>query len=159
MSRRSVSHPILSDEALEVIYAHARRDYPNECCGIVYGPRRQRVADCAICCKNMQNRMHASDPARYLRDAHRAYSLSKRDILALQKSLGGDTPAKIIYHSHVDVGAYFSVADQEGALFDGEPAYPVEYVVVAIRTDGTCTAKQFAWEVKQRAYIEVRAYT
>jgi proteasome lid subunit RPN8/RPN11 len=159
MSRRSVSHPILSGEALVVIYAHARRDYPNECCGIVYGPRSQRVANRAICCKNIQNRMHAEDPARYLRDARRAYSLGKRDIVALQKSLCGDTPAKIIYHSHVDVGAYFSVADQEGALFDGEPAYPVEYVVVDIRTDGTCTAKQFAWNVKQRVYIKVHAYT
>jgi proteasome lid subunit RPN8/RPN11 len=159
MSRRSVSHPILTGEALEAIYAHARRDYPNECCGIVYGPRSQRAANRAICCKNIQNRMHADDPARYLRDARRAYSFGKGDIAALQKSLGGDTPAKIIYHSHVDVGAYFSVADQEGALFDGEPAYPVEYVVVDIRTDKTCTAKQFAWNVKQRIYIEVRAYT
>jgi hypothetical protein len=103
--------------------------------------------------------MHADDPARYPRDARRAYRLGKRDIVVLQKSLSGDTPAKIIYHSHVDVGAYFSVADQEGALFDGEPAYPVEYVVVDIRTDGTCTAKQFAWDVTQRIYIEVRAYT
>ncbi|HXY41796.1 MAG TPA: Mov34/MPN/PAD-1 family protein [Vicinamibacteria bacterium] len=141
------------------MYAHARRDYPNECCGIVYGPRRQRVANRAICCNNIQNLMHAHDPARYLRDARRAYSLSKRDIAALERSLGGDTPAKIIYHSHVDVGAYFSVADEEGALLDGEPAYPVEYVVVDIRTNGTCTAKQFAWNVKQRVYIEIRSYT
>jgi adenylyltransferase/sulfurtransferase len=103
--------------------------------------------------------MHAYDPARYLRDARRAYSLGERDIVALQKSLGGGSPAKIIYHSHVDVGAYFSVADHEGALFEGEPAYPVEHVVVDIRTDGTCTAKQFAWNVKRRCYIEVRAYT
>ncbi len=103
--------------------------------------------------------MHANDPARYLRDARRAYCFGKRDIVALQKSLGGGTPAKIIYHSHIDVGAYFSLADQEGALFDGEPAYPVEHVVVDIRADGTCTAKQFAWDARQRVYIEVRVYT
>lgn len=158
MPRRSVSHPLLSGEALKAIYAHARRDYPNECCGIVYGPRGQRIANCVICCRNMQNRMQADDPACYLRDARRGYSLSKRDIADLQKSLGGDAPAKIVYHSHVDVGAYFSAADQEGALFEGEPAYPVEHVVVDIRADGPCTAKQFAWDVKQRVYVEVRAY-
>src|SRR5258705_13958302 len=112
MSRRSVSHPILSGEALEVIYVHARRDYPNECCGIVYGPRRQRIANRVVCCKNIQNRMHTDDPARHLRDARRAYTLGERDIVALHKSLDGDTPAKIIYHSHIDVGAYFSAADQ-----------------------------------------------
>src|SRR5262245_40779366 len=159
MSARSVAHPILSGEALDVIYAHARRDYPNECCGIVYGPRSQPVANRVICCKNIQNRMHADDPARYLRDARRAYCLDERDMVALQKSLRGDTPAKIVYHSHVEVGAYFSVADQEGALFDGEPAYPIEYVVVDIRAVGTSTAKQFAWDAEQRIYIEVRAYT
>ena len=142
-----------------MIYAHARRDYPSECCGIVYGPRRQQVANRAICCRNIQDRLHADDPARYLRDARRAYSLGTRDVVALQKSLGGDTPAKIIYHSHIDVGAYFSAADQEGALFDGEPAYPVEYVVIDIRPDGACTARQFAWNATRRVYTEVRAYT
>ena len=159
LSRQSDAHPFLSGEALGVIYAHARRDYPNECCGIVYGPRGRRVANRAICCKNIQNQMHVHDPARYLRDAHRAYSFAAREIVALQKSLGGATPAKIIYHSHVDVGAYFSVADQEGALLDGEPAYPVEYVVVDVRNNGRCSAKQFAWNVKQRVYLEVYAYT
>lgn len=159
MLRGSISHPILSRKALEIIYAHARRDYPNECCGIVYGPRGKQVANRAICCKNIQNRMHAADPARYLSDARKAYCFRKGDIEALQRSLGSGIPAKIIYHSHIDVGAYFSVADQEGALFHEEPAFPVEHVVVDIRADGTCTAKQYAWDVEQRVYIEVHAYT
>ncbi len=148
MSRRSAPHPALSGAALAAIYAHARRDYPNECCGIVYGPRRQRVANRAVRCRNIQNRLHAADPARYLRDARRAYSLADRAMRALQRSLRGETPAKIVYHSHIDAGAYFSVADQEGALFDGEPSFPVEYVVVDPRTSraGRCRPSEVRME-------------
>jgi proteasome lid subunit RPN8/RPN11 len=149
----------VSRAALDVIYAHARREYPDECCGVVYGPRRQRTANHAVCCKNIQNRLHAIDPARNLRTARSAYTLETRAVVELQASLRGETPAKIVYHSHVDVGAYFSVADQEGALFDGEPAYPVEYLVVDVTAGRPCTARQYAWDPEQRAYVEVLAYT
>lgn len=148
----------MSREALDAMYAHARRDYPNECCGIVYGPRATRAADQAVPCENIQNRLHAEDPVRFPRDARTAYNLEARDLLAMQKSLRGNTPAKIVYHSHVDVGAYFSDTDQAAAQFEGEPAYPVEYVVIDVRADGTRGAKQFSWDQEQRRYLEVGDY-
>ncbi|MBC8134245.1 MAG: Mov34/MPN/PAD-1 family protein [Deltaproteobacteria bacterium] len=151
-------HPIVSAVALEAIYAHARQDYPNECCGIVYGSRDQPIADRATPCQNIQDRLHAEDPQRFSRDARTAYNLDARDIFALQKSLRGETPAKIVYHSHVEVGSYFSETDQAAALFDGEPAYPVEYVVVDIRADGPRGAKQFCWDEGQKKYVEVGEY-
>ena len=158
MPAPSAPHPRLSADALEAIYAHARRDYPNECCGIAWGPRDQPIADRATACENVQDRLHAEDPARFIRDARTAYNLDAKDILALQESLDGDTPARIGYHSHVDVGSYFSETDQAVARFDGEPAYPVEYVVVDIRADGPRGARQFAWDAGQRKYVEVGAY-
>jgi adenylyltransferase/sulfurtransferase len=151
-------HPALSPEALQEIYAHARRDYPNEACGIVYGARGQSSADRATACQNIQDRLHAEDPQRFARDGRTAYNLDARDLFALQKSLRGDTPAKIVYHSHVEVGSYFSETDQAAAVFDGEPAYPVEYVVVDIRADGPRGAKQFSWDVGQKQYVEVGDY-
>jgi adenylyltransferase/sulfurtransferase len=151
-------HALLSADALRDIYAHARRDYPNECCGVVYGPRSGRAADRAAACENIQNRLHAEDPARFTRDARTAYNLDARDIFALQKSLRGESPAKIVYHSHVDVGAYFSDTDQAAAQFDGEPAYPVEYVVVDVRADEIRGAKQFAWSDAERKYVEIGDY-
>lgn len=154
----SPPHQRLTTAALEAIYAHARRDYPKECCGIVYGPREQAIADQATPCENIQDRLHAEDPQQFTRDARTAYNLDARDIFALQKSLRGATPAKIVYHSHVDVGSYFSDTDQAAAQFDGEPAYPVEYVVVDIRSDGARGCKQFAWDVGQKKYVEVGAY-
>jgi proteasome lid subunit RPN8/RPN11 len=151
-------HPTVTPEALAEIYEHARRDYPNECCGIVFGPRGAPVADRALPCANIQNRLHAEDPARFERDATTAYNLDAPDLFRLQKSLRGDAPAKIIYHSHVNVGAYFSATDQAAALFDGEPSYPVEYIVVDVQADGARGAAQFAWDFEQRRFIEIGRY-
>ena len=154
-------HPLLTADALEAMYAHARRDYPNECCGIVFGPKEQPIAARAVACVNIQNELHAEDPNKHTRDARTAYNLGAGDLFALQKSLRGDTPAKIVYHSHVDIegdGAYFSATDQAVAQLDGEPTYPVEYVVVDIKADGPRGAAQFAWDDGAKSYVEIGRY-
>ena len=151
-------HPTVCAEALAEMYAHARRDYPNECCGIVFGPKGAPAADRAVACVNTQNDLHAQDPATHARDARTAYNLGAGDLFKLGKSLRGDTPAKIIYHSHVDVGAYFSDTDQAAAVMDGEPSYPVEYVVIDVRKDSVGGAAQFAWDADQHRYVEVGRY-
>jgi proteasome lid subunit RPN8/RPN11 len=151
-------HPALGAEALAEMYAHARREYPNECCGIVFGPKDAPVADRAVACVNTQNDLHAMDPAANPRDARTAYNLGAGDLFKLSKSLRGEAPAKIIYHSHVDVGAYFSDTDQAAAVMDGEPSYPVEYVVIDVRVDRVGGAAQFAWDSAQRRYLEIGRY-
>jgi len=163
MSESASEHPTLSPEALEEIRAHAKREYPNECCGIVFGPRAQPVADKVRPCVNIQNELHAEDPVRHARDARTAYNLGAGDLFKLGKSLRGDEPAKIVYHSHVDVeradGAYFSDTDQAAAKMEDEPSYPVEYVVIEIKNERTGPAAQFAWDDATKAYVEVRRYT
>jgi len=148
----------VSPEALSVMYAHARREYPNECCGIVFGPKGAPVADRAVACSNTQNDLHAADPVANPRDARTAYNLGAGDLFKLQKSLRGDTPAKVIYHSHVDVGAYFSETDQAAAVMDGEPSYPVEYVVIDVKVNGVGGAAHFAWDAAARRYVEIGRY-
>ena len=59
----------------------------------------------------------------------------------------------------MDVGAYFSDTDQAAAQFEGEPAYPVEYVVVDVTAAGARAAKQFAWSDADKKYVEVGDYT
>jgi proteasome lid subunit RPN8/RPN11 len=161
MSAVAAPHPVLTPEALADIYAHARREYPNECCGIAFGPRDAALAARAVACVNTQNELHAEDPVKNKRDARTAYSLGSKDLFMLQKSLRGDEPAKIIYHSHVDIagdGCYFSATDQQVAQMDGEPTHPVEYVVVDIRADGARGAAQFAWNEASRSYVEIGRY-
>jgi adenylyltransferase/sulfurtransferase len=154
-------HPVLTADALAAIYAHARKDHPNECCGIVYGPRDAPAASHAVACVNIQDRLHDEDPDRHQRTARTAYNLDAADLFKLQKSLRGPEPAKIVYHSHVDIdgdGAYFSATDQAVAQLDGEPTYPVEYVVVDIKADGPHGAAQFAWDPAQKKYVEIGRY-
>lgn len=151
-------HPIVSPEALAEIYAHARREYPNECCGIIHGPKSAPVADRVVACANIQNRLHAEDPIRFERDARTAYNLDAPDLFKLERSLRGDHPAKIVYHSHVDVGAYFSDTDKAAALFDGQPSYPVEYVVIDVKSNGARCAVQFAWDAVRASFVEVARY-
>ena len=162
MSQVSPPHPVLTAEALDAIYAHARREHPNECCGIVYGPKAEPSAARAVACVNIQNELHAEDPAKHTRDARTAYNLGAGDLFKLAKSLRGDEPAKIVYHSHVDVeradGAYFSDTDQAAATMEGEPTYPVEYVVVDLRRDGVRGAAQFAWSPGDSRYVEIGRY-
>ncbi|HVY36724.1 MAG TPA: Mov34/MPN/PAD-1 family protein [Polyangia bacterium] len=158
MSDLPPPHPTVSAEALAAMYAHARRDYPNECCGIVFGPKGAPVADRAVPCANIQNQLHAEDPVTHARDARTAYNLAAGDIFKLQKSLRGETPAKIVYHSHVEVGAYFSDTDQAAAQMDGEPSYPVEYVVIDVRAGGVGGAIQFAWDAASHRYVEIGRY-
>ncbi len=151
-------HPIITEAALAAIYAHARRDYPRECCGVIHGSRSTAVADDARPCRNVQDELHAVDPAGYPRDARTAYNLDTADLFALAKSLRTDRPAKIVYHSHVDSGAYFSDMDQAAAQIDGEPTYPVDHVVIDARRDGPHGAAQFAWDAQARKYVLVRRY-
>jgi proteasome lid subunit RPN8/RPN11 len=152
-------HPVISPAALAEIYAHAARDYPKECCGIVFGPKAEpAVADRARACRNIQDQLHAEDPATHPRDAATAYNLAMADLRLVDRGLDADTPARIIYHSHVDVGAYFSATDQQAALFGDEPAYPVEYLVVDAQKDGARAGKQFAWDDERKEFVEVRAY-
>ena len=158
MAKPIAPHPILSEAALRAICEHAQREVPRECCGIVFGPKAEAVADKATACQNIQDRLHAEDPARFTRDARTAYNFDARDIFALQKSLRGESPAKIVYHSHVDVGAYFSDTDQAAAQFEGEPAYPVEYAVVDVTATGARAVKQFAWSDAEKKYVEIGDY-
>ena len=162
MSAVAPPHPVLAAEALAEIYAHARREHPNECCGIVYGPKTQAVATRAVACVNTQNDLHAEDPTTHTRDARTAYALGGTDLFKVGKSQRTDEPVKIIYHSHVDVeradGAYFSDTDQAAAQLDGEPTYPVEYVVIDITPQGAQGAAQFCWSDEQKRYVEVGRY-
>ena len=85
MSQVSPPHPVLTAEALDAIYAHARREHPNECCGIVYGPKAQPSAARAVACVNIQNELHAEDPTRHTRDARTAYNLGAGDLFKLRE--------------------------------------------------------------------------
>ena len=56
----------LQSETLDQIYAHAKVEFPDECCGIILSDgTREFVREC----QNIQNERHAEDPDAYPRDA------------------------------------------------------------------------------------------
>jgi proteasome lid subunit RPN8/RPN11 len=142
-----MSGSYLSRAQLDYIYAHAREGYPEEVCGLIQesGVRR---------CENRQNALHKEDPDHFPRDARTAYNLGAKDLFFLDKSLRSNDPVRAIYHSHVDVGAYFSNEDARAAAPDGEPLYPVDYLVVDVRQDGVKGSRLFRWDGTHFAEVE-----
>jgi proteasome lid subunit RPN8/RPN11 len=146
----------IAPAVLEAVYAHARAGHPEEVCGFLIGPRGAALVDEARPCENRQNALHAEDPATFPRDARTAYNLGAKDLFFLDRSLGGARPVKVIYHSHVEVGAYFSDEDRRAAAPDGELLYPVDWLVIDVGADGARGAKLFRFEAG--VFVEVAAY-
>ena len=155
--------PTLSREVLAEIYAHARETYPEECCGFLIGPRDSASIDEVRRCVNEQNCYHALDPERFPRTARIAYYLGGRDLRFLMQSIEALRPVKIIYHSHIDVGSYFSAEDIRAALGrepdeTAEPLYPVDHIVIDAQANHIGGAKMFRWDQRQRSFVQVDTY-
>jgi proteasome lid subunit RPN8/RPN11 len=146
--------PQLPAQLLANIYAHARRTYPSECCGYVLGS-----GDAAelVVCENFQDRYHAVDPETFPRTSTTAYTFGPKDLRRLAASFDADVPATIVYHSHPDVGAYFSAEDARAATSAG---WPVDYLVVDCQADRIGGAVLFRRRetAGEPEYVEVARY-
>ena len=64
----------------------------------------------------------------------------------------------VIYHSHIDAGAYFSETDRRNAMMGAEPSYPnTTYIVTSVvagRVDGMAA---FRWDPAQQEFAPVEA--
>ncbi len=129
--------PARARAALALVYRHAAETYPNECCGFIRASGQVHRA------VNDQDRLHAEDSATWPRTAREAYSLAAPDLYLLGSSVCSPDPAIVVYHSHLDVGAYFSEKDAADALYEGKPIYEVDYLVVDVRQARPQGAKLF----------------
>jgi proteasome lid subunit RPN8/RPN11 len=147
---------IFTPEEWARVHAHAEADYPAECCGVLLlraGPPPERLL---LPCRNVQDELHAKDPVRHPRDARTAYFIDPKDLLAIGRSEGQGYGVAVIYHSHIDAGAYFSATDKQNALINGEPTYPeATYVVLSVVDRKVVDSAAFAWRPEQRDYAAV----
>ncbi|WP_199825220.1 Mov34/MPN/PAD-1 family protein [Halomonas sp. G11] len=127
----------ITPENLKTMFEHGVRQYPQECCGMLFSNGGVHQAT------NIQQQLHEQNPEVYERGADMGYAFSISDIKLLANSFETPNPAVVIYHSHPDVGAYFSEEDKSKALFCGEPVYPVSYLVLDIRKGAPFGAKLF----------------
>jgi adenylyltransferase/sulfurtransferase len=140
------------------VFDHARAGYPEEVCGLLVGA--PGVVDEVRRCDNRQNALHASDPARFPRDARTAYNLGDADLLYIGRSERTPRPVQVIYHSHVDVGAYFSAEDVRQAVPPewGEPAFPgIDYLVIDAQKDGARLARLFRFSGGE--FVQIAEYS
>jgi proteasome lid subunit RPN8/RPN11 len=133
--RREIND-LLSQASLASIYDFARQCYPEECCGLIL---QQGIKSC----QNIQAELHHADPIHYPRTARQGFTLTPADSLLVSRSLNSENPVKIIYHSHPDVGAYFSDEDKKHALWEGSPVYPVDHLVIDIQKGIVICSKLF----------------
>lgn len=143
---------IVTRDELKRIVTQAEKEYPNECCGaiLIKDSPKDRVF---LPCRNIQDEFHAKEPARYPRTARTAYHIAPDDFRAIDDLVAkGYRP--LIYHSHIDVGAYFSETDKQQALFNGEPLYPQAiYVVLSVVEGKVAAAAAFAWHPDKRDFV------
>ena len=148
--------PLLSTTELESIQRHARTEYPAECCGVLLirsGTQEERRL---LACHNIQDELHAKDPQRFPRTARTAYYIAHGDLLEIGRREGEGFEVRVIYHSHVDAGAYFSETDRRNALVDGAPAYPqATYVVVAVAEGRVAETRAHRFNPETGDFVEV----
>jgi proteasome lid subunit RPN8/RPN11 len=126
--------------------AEGERCYPVEGCGLIFtGPAGRR----AVAMENVIDRYHARDPVQFPRTARTGYFMEPRQQLtAIEAAEANGERLSAVFHSHADVGAYFSAEDRAMALTDeGEPLQPgVEYLVLSVRAGRCDGIKGFRFE-------------
>jgi proteasome lid subunit RPN8/RPN11 len=144
---------ILTPAERAAIERQAVEEYPYEACGVVLVRAGERQL---LRCRNAQNDLHARDPQRYPRDGRTAYHIADQDRLAMVRlEAQGFAPA-MIYHSHVDAGAYFSETDKRQALIGDDPIYPdALYVVLSVVQGRVVATSAFRWDAERRDFLPV----
>jgi len=108
----------LTPELVEQLLAHARRDHPDEACGVIAGP-------------------DYSTPTRFIPMVNAArsptfYEFDSADLLRLYREMDDrDEVPSVIYHSHTATEAYPSRTD---IAYASEP--DAHYVLVSTRECG-----------------------
>jgi proteasome lid subunit RPN8/RPN11 len=144
---------ILTPDELTAIRRQAIEEYPYESCGVVVARGGERRL---VRCRNAQDELHAKDPVRHPRDARTAYYIDPADLLRIGRLEAEGFAVAVIYHSHVDAGAYFSDTDRRQALIGGEAAYPEAAYVVTSIVDGRPDAvAAFRWSAERRDFLPV----
>lgn len=143
---------------LNEIYRHAREEFPNECCGWLRGPRDGDTASRVRRATNAY--APATHPTASDRTAETAYVIDGDDLLELNRTLDGEEPPLVIYHSHPNGRAYFSETDRRVATdpWGDGPAYPVKQLVVGIDANRVVEARLFEWEDSVKRFEPVAEF-
>ena len=150
---------VISRAVLNRVFDEAKAAYAHdeESCGLLAGPAEAPlVVDEIVPMENRANKLHALDPETYPRTGRMYFDINplkfQREILERDEAR---RPVKVLYHSHLDVGAYFSETDAQAATMGGaEPSYDLAYLVTSVRDGAVDDHKLFVWDTGTRAFVE-----
>lgn len=119
-------------------------DPEREVCGFVV--RRGGALE-VVEIQNVADAYHARDPVHFPRTSRESYLMDPRAQLRLHEALDRDGGAIVaVWHSHVEVGAYFSAKDRADAVVDGVQLVPgAEYLVLGVRSGRVDEVKRYLW--------------
>lgn len=139
-----------------------------EACGYLRGPADDgALCDEPVVMENLANKLHKIDPERYFRDARTFFAFhEKRFDDAVRSSRAEGRPVKVLYHSHLDAGAYFSPTDaavmsfgeppatEGGAIKMGPgPAWPLAFLVTSIQKGALNEHRLFVWDSTESQFV------
>jgi proteasome lid subunit RPN8/RPN11 len=149
----SITRSALARVYDEAVAAYGRDE---ESCGLLSGAATDPLAvDEVTPLLNRANKLHALDPETYPRTGRTYFDIDpmKFDREVKARAAGG-RPVKVLYHSHLDVGAYFSETDAAAALGGGDgPLYPLAYLVTSVQKGVIAEHRLFVYDGATRAFV------
>jgi len=128
-----------------------------ESCGLLVGPASepQRI-DGIIPMVNRASALHKLDPVAYPRTGRSYFDVdSLKFEVARRRGESAGRPVKVLYHSHVDAGAYFSATDAEVArMGHTEPPWDLAYLVTSVVGGRIAGRALYIWDARKRDFVE-----
>ncbi len=152
-------HLVIAKSVIDRVDEEARRSYERdeESCGFLVGPAADGpVVDGIVPMVNRANALHRLDPEQYPRTGRTYFDIDSMKFEgAIRRGDAEGRPVKVLYHSHLDVGAYFSPTDAEVAkMGQGEPPWDLAYLVTSVRGGTVDDRKLFIWDPSKLAFLE-----
>lgn len=139
-----------------------------EACGYLRGPS----SDALLCdeharMENIANKLHKLDPVTYFRTGRMYFEFNGEKFRrAIAASAAEGRPVKVLYHSHLDAGAYFSPTDA-AAMSQGQqpeeeggpiqmgpgPEWPLAFLVTSVAGGAVREHGLFVWDGSAKAFI------
>ncbi|HSC87032.1 MAG TPA: Mov34/MPN/PAD-1 family protein [Polyangiaceae bacterium] len=149
-----VQRAVLNEVERAAREAYARDE---EACGYLEGPLDQPLlVDRAVELENLANKYHRIDPENHPRTGRTYFKING---LKFEKAISAAAEAgravKIFFHSHLDVGSYFSAEDAASMTMGGnEPTFQLAYLVTAIDQGVVTAHRTFVWSTTELAFVE-----
>jgi proteasome lid subunit RPN8/RPN11 len=165
MSGDAAKHPWIKggvripDAILSKVDEEARAAFgrDEESCGFLLGPASDALlVDAIVPMENRANKLHRLDPETYPRTGRMYFDIDPLKFeRAVREGEANGRPVKVLYHSHLDVGAYFSETDAQAATAGGnEPTYDLAYLVTSVCGGVVDERKLFVWDGELKRFVE-----